>query len=477
MKASFRQSLALRVTLAFVLIVAVSAAGLGVYLYRAFMTEIVRRDDLQLLGKLRQVQIVLGRPGAAELLAAQPDFFRDTMRGQENSLVRIVTADGTVLADINPAGERYPVPAAAGTAPGAGAIAGWTTRGGIPGRVVAGSARLGATPVTVVVARAYGERTAMFARYRGRILGACAVAALAAALLAALMLRRGLRPLRKVAEHAALVKPGTLAQRLDIADAPSELRPLIDAFNAMLGRLQEGYARLSGFSADLAHEFRTPVTNMIGQSQVALGQGRSREEYETLLASNIEELERLARMIESMLFLARAGQDEVVLARQPLAARDELARVADFFEGMAEERGLRLQCSGEGHFAADAGLVRRALANLVSNAVRHADAGTTVVLHAESGVGTVALSVQNKGAPIPRAHLGHLFERFYRVDSARSDGAGSTGLGLSIVSAIMNLHGGKATVISDGPETCFTLVFPANDALLSGAPGAILPSG
>ncbi len=456
-----KSSLTLRVTLAFMLIVALTASLLGIYLYRAFVGEIERRDDLQLLGKLRQVQIVLGRPGASELLAAQPDFFRDTMSGQENSLVRIVAPGGAVLADINPAGEHYPVPPSAGAAPGRDAIAAWTAQGGIPGRVVAGSARLGATPVTVVVARAYGERTAMFARYRARILAACAAGALLAAVLAALMLRRGLRPLRAVAEHAALVKPGAIARRLDIAEAPSELRPLVDAFNAMLQRLQEGYARLSGFSADLAHEFRTPVTNMIGQSQVALGQGRSREEYEALLVSNIEELERLARMIESMLFLARAGQEEVVLARQPLEACKELERVADFFEGMAEERGLRLRCSGEGRFTADPALVRRALANLVSNAVRHAHEGGTVSLHAEPRAGTVELSVANIGDPIPREHLDHLFERFYRVDSARSDAEGSTGLGLSIVSAIMTLHGGKATVQSDGPETRFTLVFPA----------------
>ncbi|MCC2974056.1 heavy metal sensor histidine kinase [Massilia sp. IC2-476] len=459
MTTSWRDSLTLRVTLAFVLIVALTAAGLGIYLYRAFVAEITRRDDLQLLGKLRQVQIVLGRPGAAELLAAQPDFFRDTMSGQENSLVRITGPGGVVLADINPRGERYPVPPQAGPAPGPDAIAGWTATGGIPGRVVAGSARLGSTQVAVVVARAYAERTAMFARYRSHILAACAAGALLAAALAALMLRRGLRPLRKVAEHAALIKPGTLAQGLDIGAAPAELRPLIDAFNAMLQRLQDGYARLSGFSADLAHEFRTPVTNMIGQSQVALGQGRSREEYEALLASNIEELERLARMIESMLFLARAGQDEVVLARQPVVALEELERVADFFEGMAEERGLHLACSGEGRFAADPALVRRALANLVSNAVRHADAGSTIRLHAETRSGAVELSVANTGAAIGRQHLDHLFDRFYRVDSARSDAEGSTGLGLSIVSAILNLHGGKATVQSNGADTCFILAF------------------
>ena len=456
-----RHSLALRVTAMFTLIVALAASSLGIYLYRAFVGEIARRDDIQLLGKLRQVQMLLGRPGAAELLRSQPDYFRDTMSGQENSLVCILAPGGAVLADINALGERYPLPPSAGPAPAAGAIAGWTTSGGAPGRVVAGSARLGADAVTVIVARAYGERSAMFARYRRQIAGAVLVSALAAALLAALMLRRGLRPLRTVAEHAALVRPGTLARRLDVADAPSELRPLIDAFNAMLARLQEGYARLSGFSADLAHEFRTPVANLLGQSQVLLAQPRTVDEYEQLIASNIEELERLARMIESMLFLARAGQEEVVLARQPLAALDELRKVADFYEGMAQERDLMLACEGEATVLADAALLRRALANLLSNAVRHADPGSRIVLFAGRRDGVVELGVTNTGAPIGAAHLAHLFERFYRADPARSEAEGSTGLGLAIVRAIMDLHGGQAKVDTEGRRTTFTLVFPA----------------
>lgn len=455
-----RHSLALRVTAMFTLIAALAASSLGIYLYRAFAGEIERRDDIQLLGKLRQVQLLLGRPGAAELLRTQPDYFRDTMSGQENSLVRITAPDGAVLADINALGERYPVPPAAGAAPTVDAIAGWTSSRGDPGRVVAGSARLGSGEVTVVVARAYGERSAMFAGYRRRIAWAAAISALGAALLAALMLRRGLRPLRKVAEHAALVRPGALAQRLEVADAPSELRPLIEAFNAMLARLQEGYARLLGFSADLAHEFRTPVANLLGQSQVMLAQPRTASEYEQLVASNIEELERLARMIESMLFLARAGQEEVVLARQSLAALDELRKVADFYEGMAEERELTLACRGEATVLADAALLRRALANLLSNAVRHADPGSTIVLHAGRQDGAIVLGVSNDGEPIGAAHLAHLFERFYRADPSRSEAEGSTGLGLAIVRAIMDLHGGTAKVETAGRRTTFSLVFP-----------------
>ncbi|WP_229420448.1 heavy metal sensor histidine kinase [Pseudoduganella albidiflava] len=463
--AGLRGSLAARVTAMFVLIVALAAAGLGTWLYLSFVAEIERRDDLALLGKLRQIQLLLGRPGAAGLLRTQPDLFRDTMSGQENSLVRFVAPDGTVLADINPGDERYPIPPATGATPGRGAIASWTSRAGAPGRVVAGTARLGsgtATPtVTVIVARAYADRSAMLTRFRHRIAGAAAISALAAALCAAWMLHRGLRPLRVVARHAALVRPGTLGHRLEAGDAPSELQPLVGALNAMLARLQEGYARLSAFSADLAHEFRTPVANLLGQSQVMLARPRSTAEYEGLLASNIEELERLARMIESMLFLARAGQDEVAPASQPLRALDELAKVADFYEGMAEDRGLHLACAGDGVVLADPALLRRALANLLSNAVRHASPGSTIVLRAEAGAGGTTLSVENTGTPIAPEHLPHLFERFYRADAARGHGDASTGLGLSIVRAIMALHGGTATVHAGEDRVRFTLHFPA----------------
>ena len=453
-------SLTLRVCLAFVLIVALSAAGIGLYLYQALVGEIVRRDDIALLGKLRQVQQLLGSAGAQDLLRERPQYFRDTMSGQENSLVRIVDAEGHLLLDINPRGERYPLrPAVA--APSRAAIRAWTGRAGTPGQVVSGTARLGgAQPVRITVARLYADRTAMFARYRQQIVLACAAAALLAGLLAALLLVHGLRPLRAIAAHAALVRPGRLDSQLDSAAAPSELRPLILALNAMLARLHDGYTRLSGFSADLAHEFRTPVGNLLGQTQVALAQRRSPDEYEELLASNVEELERLSRMVDSMLFLARASQEDVVPVRTALALDEELARMAEFYEGMAEERGVTLACAGSGSVQADAQLLRRALANLLSNAIRHAAPGSVVTLAAGAHDGWTEVGVTNTGDPIAAHDLPHLFERFYRADAARSAGTASTGLGLAIVRAIMTLHGGRAEVRPAAGTVTFVLLFP-----------------
>ncbi|MGJ9417257.1 heavy metal sensor histidine kinase [Massilia sp. CMS3.1] len=456
-------SLTLRVSLAFVLIVALSAAGLGLYLYRAFVGEIVRRDDIALRGKLRQVQQLLGSPDAQDLVRERPQYFRDTMSGQENSLVRITGANGEVLLDINPPGERYPAAGdpAAGAPASRTAILAWTGRAGAPGQAVSGMARLGGQqPVHITVARVYADRTAMFSRYRQQIVLACSLAALLAGLLAALMLAHGLRPLRAIAAHATLVRPGRLDSQLDSANAPSELRPLILALNAMLVRLHDGYTRLSGFSADLAHEFRTPVNNLLGQTQVALAQRRSADDYEDLLASNVEELERLSRMVDSMLFLARAQQEDVAPVRQPLAIEEEFARMREFFEGMAEERGVTLYCDGSGAVQADAQLLRRALANLLSNAIRHAQPGSVVTLAGAANGDWTELSVTNTGDPIDARDLPHLFERFYRADAARSAGAGSTGLGLSIVRAIMGLHGGRAEVRQTPGATTFVLLFP-----------------
>ena len=456
-----RNSLTLRVSLAFVLIVALSAAGLGWYLYRSFVDEIVRRDDIALLGKLRQVQQLLGNPGAAQLVHQRPQYFRDTMSGQENSLVRIAYADGQILLDINALGERYPVPPAA-PAPSRANIAAWTSSAGYPAQAVSGNVRLGGErPVQITVARVYADRTAMFDRYRRQIVLACSVGALLAGLLAALMLARGLRPLRTIAAHAALVRPGRLDRQIDDKDVPSELQGLVAALNAMLARLHDGYTRLSGFSADLAHELRTPLNNLLGQTQVALAHPRSPREYEDLLGSNVEELERLSGMVDSMLFLARAQQEDVVPKRTRLSVDAEFARMVEFYEGMAEERGLRLAHAGEGEVQADAQLLRRALANLVSNAIRHASPGSVVRLAATAQEGWIALAVTNTGEAIGARDLPHLFERFYRADTARSEGARSTGLGLSIVSAIMQLHGGRAEVRSEPGSNTFLLLFPA----------------
>jgi two-component system heavy metal sensor histidine kinase CusS len=280
------------------------------------------------------------------------------------------------------------------------------------------------------------------------------------AILGYLLVRRGLRPLRRLAAQAGTVTVANLSARIDAVDVPRELSPVIAAFNAMLDRLEQGFTQLSQVSADMAHDLRTPIGNLLGQMEVALRQPRSVEQYETLLASNLEELQRLSRMTDNMLFLARAEHADTAIERSVLDVADELQRVADYFEGLAEECGLRIAVQGEGNIWADSLLLRRALANLIANAIRHADQGSVVILQSAREEGGVTLSVENRGTPIEAHHLARIFDRFYRADASRRGSSEASGLGLSIVRSIMTLHQGRWQAGSAEGSTRFSLFFP-----------------
>lgn len=460
-----RLSLGVRLALLFAAVVAVASSGLGFYLYHSFAGQLEWRDDVQLLGKLRQLRQQLADAATPELLLTRPQYLRDTMSGESNALIDVRALDGEVLLTINPRREALPSPAplAENEEPAPAALVRWHTRDGSPAAAVAGVARLGqpdGRPVVVTVARAYPDRAALLAAYRWRIGLAAALAAALAALLAAGVVWRALAPLRRLSRVAGDITVNRLSTRLDARDAPPEIARLATALNTMLARLEDGFARLSQFAADLAHEFRTPVGNLLGQSQVMLARPRAESDYQALLESNIEELERLARMIDNMLFLARADHAGQALDRQPLSIAAELTRQAEYFEGLAEERGVAIRTRGDGTLRADPALLRRALGNLVANAVRHATPGSTIELSARHDGSVWHLAVENDGAPLPEAVLARLFDRFYRADTARSDSARSSGLGLAIVRSIMALHGGQAQVAQTGSRLRFTLTFP-----------------
>jgi len=250
-----------------------------------------------------------------------------------------------------------------------------------------------------------------------------------------------------------------LDQRLDIAKAPVEIADLARAFNHMLDRLQDGYERLSQFSADLAHDLRTPISNLMVESQVILARSRSVEEYQALLASNIEEYERLARMAESMLFLARADNAQIALRRENLDMGRELRRIAEYFEGVAEEAEVTLTVDAAGTLNADPVLLNRALSNLIANAIRYTPHGATIRVTAQSRPdGGYGIEVANPGPAIASEHLSRLFDRFYRADSARAGSGAASGLGLAIVKAVVVLHGGAVHVENGrNGETLFEL--------------------
>jgi two-component system, OmpR family, heavy metal sensor histidine kinase CusS len=282
-------------------------------------------------------------------------------------------------------------------------------------------------------------------------------------LLAFAVARSGMRPLRMLAAQTGAIGVSTLSTRIAQRAAPPELDSLIAAFNGMLGRLENGFTQLKQVSADMAHDLRTPIGNLLGQTEVGLSQTRDTAYYQRLLGSNFEELQRMSKMIDNMLFLARTEQADNAIERKALPLADEFTRMEEYFEGLAEDRNVRLQWRGEGDVWADPLLLRRALGNLLANAVRYAEPGTAISTVAEQGPHGTTLHVENNGPTIEPQHLERIFDRFYRADASRHRSSESSGLGLSIVRGIMALHGGTWQASSSNGVTRFTLVFPRHE--------------
>jgi len=274
--------------------------------------------------------------------------------------------------------------------------------------------------------------------------------------LAKLVTRRGLRPLREMEQAVAQVRALRLNERLGRRPWPRELARLAIGFDEMMDRLEESFTRLSQFSADLAHELRTPIANLRGEAEVALSKGRSPEEYRQVLESSMEEYGRLTAMTEKLLFLARADAEEAELKPEELDGRAAIDALWEFYEPYADERGVVFRCNGKGPLRADAVLLRRAVANLIENALRFTPPGREVTVEvAEGGVVRVA----DTGSGIAPEHLPRLFDRFYQVDPARREAG--TGLGLALVKSIMKLHGGTVAITSEvGRGTEAILTFP-----------------
>ena len=453
-KALWPHALSLRLALMFALASVLLLGALGLYLYQSLEREIAWRDDVSLIGRVERMRALIGDSDSIEALRRRPQLYAN-MLGNRDDLLWVLDGAGRPLIEINPA--HLPVPA---LPPGPGVQLQDGAGAGEPSRLAWLQVRQDGRDLTLVAGKLLVERSQMLAAYRFKLWLALGAGALLAFLLGWAVSQRGLRPVRTLAARAAAIDVQHLHLRLDAAQQVSELRQLSDALNQMLARLEDGFGRLSRFSEDLAHEMRTPLNNLMGQTQLALQKPRSVEDYQALLASSQEEYERLARMIDNMLFLARAERPDAVLIREPIALHEAVAQLCDYFEGMAEERGIVLVNEADGALAADPQLLRRALANLLANALRYGSADSPVRIASQRQGSHVNISVTNQGEPMAPEHLPRLFDRFYRCDPSRAQPGDSGGLGLAIVRSIMQLHGGAVRVESSAAGTCFTLSFP-----------------
>jgi len=451
-----RWSVAMRLTAwyvgsSFVILLAASAV-----LYLILVSNLRREQDQFLADKVRVLREMLRQhPGEIGNLKEEVEQAW-APRQYARVYARVLGPGGQIIAQSPRMGPRlrpdaFPPPVPLGDSPEQG-VSLHSTRGE-PVRAQSAEAQIGSDgKTTAVIQVALDTELAgeLLSQYRRTLLVVLCAGLAVCAGAGYWLVRASLKPLRQIAATAQRVRSTSLDQRIDVSGLPAELSSLGVRFNAMLERLEDSFSRLSRFSADIAHELRTPVNNMRLEVEVALGKGRSVDEYRETLGSCLEECERLGRIIDSMLFIARAEDPRTQIAREPVDVSRELRLVRDFYELPAAEAGveLRVDCAPQIRAELDRTLFQRAVSNLVANAIHHTPRGGRVAVTAMRQNGELRVDVSDTGSGMAAEDLPHIFDRFYRADRARSTAAGNVGLGLPIVKSIVALHGGHVTAQS-----------------------------
>lgn len=459
-----RFSLTTRLTTLFAIVASMALAILGGVTLIALEQHFVAQDHNALLGKMRLARSLVSRIDTPARLATLPREFHDAFVGQHDLAVAVLGPDGAalyinaptrfseaLLRQTFPAGQSEPVKWQEGGRHLYGMVTDIPTRMPAP------------VPVRVAIAIEISHHTDFMSRFRRALGGYVVLSALGCGLLGWLVVRHGLMPLYAMKERASSVTAGKLDLRMPIESVPIEMAELAATLNQMLDRLEDAFRRLSEFSANIAHELRTPISNLMTQTQVALSQARNEMEYREVLASNAEEFERLGRMVADMLFLARAEQGMVLPSREEMALEHEVGVLFEFYEALAEAKGVALHLSGRGSITGDRLMIRRAISNLLSNALRFTPPNETVTIGIQTEGDQVTVTVHNPGPGIDPKSLPHIFDRFYRGEMHRShtqESMEGAGLGLAITKAIIASHGGQISAKSDSEGTVFLISLP-----------------
>lgn len=456
-------SLTLRLTLLFALASAFVLFLLGLLIENSLERHFVEQDMEMLNGKMLLARHILERdPGIQpkETLTQQLD---DALTGHHGLIVAVYDQNGkTLYANETMVFPRYLL--SIDETPKHEKPVKWNGNDGQPWRGISSIIKLGINgsgSYTVAIATEISHHEHFMTSFQQTLWGFMSMATLTMGFLGWFVVRRGLLPLLAIKRQAAEITANRLHTRLPVEAIPRELADLADTLNGMLSRLEESFQRLSDFSSDLAHELRTPVSNLLTQTQVTLTKARSADDYRDILASNAEEFERLSRTISDMLFLAKADNNQIIPNQEPIDLAEEIGDLLEYYDVLAEEKAIALSLAGSGEIVGDKLMLRRAVSNLLSNGLRHTPNGGKVNVRIEkSSESRILISVENTGSHIPAEHLPRLFDRFYRVDSSRLRTTENSGLGLAITRSIVQAHGGEVGVNSERGKTRFTLSLP-----------------
>lgn len=448
-------------TLAFRLSAAYAIAGLFLVffatagLYGVLVRELEKSTDLFIEDKVHVLRTLLhDRPGDDDALreeielesaARQYEHFYIRLLDQQNRPVLMTPgmAEQLDLARVSSQTSSHP-----------GRPLPMRGTQGRPFRILSVPAQVGSSAAisdTLQIAIDVSQKEALLARFRFWFWGIFLATFILFPWIGYQIARRGIRPVQEMATTARHISSSNLRERIRLDGYPFELASLARTFNQMLDRLEESFERISRFSADIAHDLRTPVNNIRGEAEVALARSRSSDEYRDVIESCLEEAVRLSDLIGDLLFLARAESPLTRLRCEPVDVVELLGGVREYYEAAASHGGVSLTMAIDDKpviARVDRALLQRAVGNLVSNSLAHTLPGGAVHLETKSDLSTVQIAVSDNGVGIPDDALPRVFDRFFRVDSSRSQGSGGTGLGLAIVQSIALLHGGKAEIAS-----------------------------
>lgn len=450
-------------------------SGFGVYIYVSLSTQLLGTLDDSLRLSAEQILPTLENENG-RLVFGHNDNQAVSLLKQDD-LLRLVTPTGEVLAARGPAG-HVPIPAASIT--GGGGLFAVT----YPGTKSAqgqrqdqqgnhdtqDSTRLLSVPVMVndqiVEYLQVGRSLESIQDTLRRLLTLLLIAGPAILLIAAVsgywLAGRALAPIERIRRQAAAIGAQDLGQRLNLELPDDEVGRLARTFDQMLARLDESFQRQRRFTADASHELRTPLAIIRGEVDVALERPRTSEDYVETLQSVGAEAERMSRLASNLLLLTRSDTAELTLNREQIDLADLLRVLIEQMQSQAETSNVTLKTDLPEQLImqGDADRLLQLFVNLLENAFVYAP-GSTVTVQGRQTLETIEIAIADTGPGIHPEHLSHLFERFYRVDKARSRKSGGSGLGLSIAQEIARAHGGEITVTSaPGKGTAFTVHLP-----------------
>jgi two-component system heavy metal sensor histidine kinase CusS len=435
------------------------SCGLGV-LYWIFVQHAFAEDNAVLADKISALRADLNKAGDPNALNEQLKI----LHGGERAAywVRVINGEGVTVAETPGMNALLPAGIFPKTSIQSSSVVGpkdYRTSGKLFSLAVTAD-DAGGQPSTIQIAQDRSGDEGFMKEFGVLLVAVLACGIVASMVIALTVTRKGLRPITEMTQSLMRIGPKRLHERIPPEGWPRELRPLAIAFDEMLDRLEHSFTRLSQFSADLAHELRTPIANIRGEGEVTLTRDRTPEEYREVIESSVAESERLSAIVDNLLFLARAEAAEGHIQRTLFDGRAAVEKIAAFYEPLAEEHRVTITCAGEGEVYADPMLFGRAVSNLVENALRFTATGGSILISIVVDATGAEISVKDTGCGITAQHLPRVFDRFYQVDSSRS--SKGSGLGLALVKSITDLHGGSAAVESEVDRgTTVTLTFLA----------------